>query len=170
MVKKEKRSGTHINRRTFLKGMAATGAMASITATNPASAAQSASENKTATKSWRDKPDPIDESLISDGGTYDVVVVDGGNAGLACARAASMNGASVAVIENQAENNYVRGVGSQPGTVNSHVMACPPKPTVLLEVSGWKFFYGAATFSGNRGASAKTAGGMPGGAGGAVII
>jgi len=199
----------HINRRSFIKGVAVTGAMATIAAVHPTSAAQSASENKTAAKSWRDKPDPIDDGLISDGGTYDVVVVGGGNAGLVCARAASMKGASVAVIENQAEKSYVRGVGSQPGTVNSqyaldhgaprideddflrewarrnvirhnpkrasyfvknsgrvmdrliqdagkewmaknaHVMACPPKPTVLLEVSGWKFYYGAATFRGN---------------------
>jgi fumarate reductase flavoprotein subunit len=27
---------------------------------------------------------------------------------------------------------------------NTHMMSCPPKPTVLLEVSGWKFYYGAA--------------------------
>ena len=221
MSKNEKKSGTHINRRSFIKGIAATGAMATIAAAHPTIAAQSASENKAAAKSWRDKPDPIDETLISDGGTYDVVVVGGGNAGLTCARAASMKGASVAVIENQAENNYVRGVGSQPGTVNSkyalsqgaprideaefirewarrnvirhnpkrasyfaknsgrvmdrliqdadkewmaqnvHIMACPPKPTVLLEVSGWKFFYGAATFRGNGGLSASSAGSKP---------
>jgi fumarate reductase flavoprotein subunit len=218
MSKNEKISGTHINRRSFLKGVAATGAMGAIAAAHPLSAAQSASENKSATKSWRDKPDPIDEGLISDGGTYDIVVVGGGNAGLTCTRAAAMNGASVAVIENQAEKSYVRGVGSQPGTVNSqyaldhgaprideadflrewarrnvirhnprrasyfvknsgrimdrliqdadkewmaknaHVMACPPKPTVLLEVSGWKFYYGAATFRGDLSNRTSTSG------------
>jgi len=206
MSDKEKKSGTHINRRMFLKGIAATGAMASITATHPASAAEKANEKKSAAKSWRDKPDPIDESLISDSGTYDVVVVGGGNAGLICARAASMKGASVAVIENQAEKGYIRGVGKDVGTINSqyamdhgaprideddilrelarrnlirhnpkrasyfvknsgrifdrlikdapngwmdencHVMSCPPKPTVLLEMSGWKFYYGTAVF------------------------
>jgi len=31
----------------------------------------------------------------------------------------------------------------------SIVMGLPPKTTVLLEVSGWKFYYGAATFRGN---------------------
>jgi len=208
MSKNEEKSGIHINRRDFIKGLAATGAMASMTV-HPVSAEEPASGNMTSAKSWHDRPDPIDESLISDGGTYDVVVVGGGNAGLVCARAASMNGASVAVIENQAEKKYVRGVGSQPGTVNSqyamsqgaprideaeflrewarrnvirhnpkrasyfvknsgrvmdrliqdvdkdwmaknaHVMACPPRPTVLLEVSGWKFYYGAATFRGD---------------------
>ncbi len=217
MSSNDKESGIGVDRRRFLKSVAATGAVCAISAAHPP-VAKSAEESKPAAKTWRDKPDPIDESLISDGGTYDVVVVGGGNAGLTCARAASMNGASVAVIENQAEKSYVRGVGSQPGTVNSkyalsqgaprideaefirewarrmvirhnpkrasyfaknsgrvmdrliqdadrewmarnvHIMACPPKPTVLLEVSGWKFFYGAATFRGNGGLSASTAG------------
>jgi len=227
MSKNEKMSGTQLDRRSFLKGVAATGAMATIAAAHPTSAEQSASENKAAAKSWRDMPDPIDESLISDGGTYDVVVVGGGNSGLLCARAASMNGASVAVIENQAENSYVRGIGSQCGTINSqyalsqgapridesdylrewarrnvirhnpkranyfvknsgkifdwlisiadkewlahacHVMSCPPRPDVLLEVSGWKFYYGAATFRGFGLGGASSGGSMPAGAGGA---
>ena len=109
--------GVHFNRRSFFKGIAATGAMATIAAATPA-ASQSSSETKTAAKTWRDKPDPIDESLISDGGTYDVVVVGGGNAGLLCARVAAMKGASVAVIENQAEKSYP-WVGTEVGTVNS---------------------------------------------------
>jgi len=209
MSKNDKRSGgARLNRRNFIKGTAATGAVGTIAAVHPLSIAQSASESEAATKSWRDKPDPIDEKLISDGGTYDVVVVGGGNSGLCCARAASMNGASVAVIENQAENGYVRGIGSQCGTVNSqyaldhgaprideddflrewarrnvirhnpkraslfvknsgrvfdflasiadkkwldvacHEMSCPPPPTVLTEVSGWKFYFGCASFRG----------------------
>jgi fumarate reductase flavoprotein subunit len=182
--------------------------MAAINATQPLSAAQSTTSNNAVTKSWRDKPDPIDEKLISDGGTYDIVVVGGGNAGLVCARAASANGATVAVIENQAEKGYVRGIGSQCGTVNSqyaldhgaprideddflrewarrniirhnpkrvsyfvknsgrifdwlisiadkkwldkacHEMSCPPPSTVLTEVSGWKFYFGCASFRG----------------------
>jgi fumarate reductase flavoprotein subunit len=202
--------GKDINRRAFLKGIAATGAMASITATHPASAAETASWNKTTIKSWRDKPDPIDEALISDGGTYDVVVVGGGNAGMVCASAASTKGASVAVIENQAEKGYVPGAGKDVGTLNSqyalskgapwideddflrewarrnlirhnpkrasyfakhsgrifdwvisfaekgwmdencHVLSCPPRPSVLMEVSGWKFFYGTAVFLNNK--------------------
>jgi fumarate reductase flavoprotein subunit len=210
MSRKDKKSAAYGNRRTFLKGLSATGAMGAIAAAHPASAAPSASENKAAVKSWRDKPDPIDEKLISDGGSYDVVVVGGGNAGLICARAASIKGASVAVIENQAEKGYVRGVGKDVGTVNSqyaldrgaprideddflrelarrnvirhnprrasyfvknsgrifdwlikdapkgwmdencHVMSCPPRPTVLLEVSGWKFYYGTAVFLNNK--------------------
>jgi len=203
MPKKHKKTVAPINRRSFLKGVAATGAM---TVVYPACATLSTSENATAVASWRDRPDPIDEKLISDGGTYDVVVVGGGNAGQFCARAASMNGASVAVIEYQAKKNYVRGIGSQCGTVNSryaldqgvpridetdflreyarrnvirhnpkrasyfvknsgrifdwaisiagknwmdkhcHLMSWPPKGELLMEVSGWKFYHGCATF------------------------
>jgi hypothetical protein len=148
----------------------------------------------------------MDESLISDGGIYDVVIVGGGNAGLICASAAAVKGASVAVIESQAEKGYTPGSGKEIGIVNSqyaldhgaprideddflrewarrnvirhnpkrasyfvrnsgrifdwiisfadkgwmdencHVMSCPPKPTVLLEMSGWKFYYGTAVF------------------------
>lgn len=211
MSEKTSKSGRRLDRRTFLKNIAATGTIASVAAVYPASEAQSANENKTAAaKSWRDKPDPIDNALIIDGGAYDVVVVGGGNAGLVCASAASEKGASVAVIENQAEKGYIPGVGKDVGTVNSryalsqgaprideddflrewarrnvirhnprrasyfvknsgrvfdwvvsyaekgwmeencHVMSCPPKPTVLTEVSGWKFYYGTAVFLNNN--------------------
>jgi len=201
-----KKSGAPLDRRGFLKGVAAAGAMAAVGSASYSSAAQSAEENKTGTKSWRDRPEPIDERLISDGGTYDVVVVGGGASGMFCARAASMNGASVAVVENQAEKSYVPGSGKEVGTINSryalgqgapridedeflrewarrnvirhdprrasyfvknsgrvfdevlsvagkewiaencHIMSCPPLPTVITEVSGWKFFYGSAIF------------------------
>jgi fumarate reductase flavoprotein subunit len=205
MSGKDKKSVGYINRRRFLKGVAATGSMGAIAAAYPSFAAQTAGENKAAIKSWRDKPDPINESLISDGGTYDVVVVGGGHAGLLCARVAAMKGASVAVIENQAEKGYLPGIDrGHVGTINSqyaldhgaprideadflrewarrsvirhnprrasyfvknsgkvldwllsfadkeslakntHMVSCPPKPTVLLEVSGWKFYYGCA--------------------------
>jgi succinate dehydrogenase/fumarate reductase flavoprotein subunit len=204
------KSGTQLDRRSFLKGVAATGVITTIATVNPISASQMTNGNTAAAKSWRDKPDPIDEKIISDGGTYDIVVVGGGNSGLFCARAASMNGASVAVIEYQAEKNYVRGIGSQCGTVNSqfaldhgalrideddflrewarrnvirhnpkrasyfvknsgrifdwaisiadkewidqvcNVMSCPHKPNVLMEVSGWKFYYGCASFRGYK--------------------
>lgn len=68
--------------------------------------------------SWRTPIAPADEADISDGGTFDIVVVGGGQAGTWCARAAAMNGASVAVVECQTEDAYT-WVGGGVGTVNS---------------------------------------------------
>jgi len=213
MSKKDRKSGTYFDRRTFLKGVAATGAMAGMAAGHPTSAAQSANENPATSKSWRDKPEPIDERLISDDGTYDIVVVGGGNSGMYCASAASNKGASVAVIEAQAEEGYIAGAGKDIATINSeyamrqgapridvddflrewarrnvichdpkrasyyaknsgrvfdwitsfvpkewmdencHLLSCPPKPGVLMEVSGWKFYYGTAVFLNKNDAS-----------------
>jgi succinate dehydrogenase/fumarate reductase flavoprotein subunit len=118
MAKDKKGSGAKVNRRGFLKGIAATGAMATISAAHPGAALPSTGEEKSAAKTWRDKPDPIDEALISDGGTYDIVVVGGGIAGTFCARVAAMKGASVAVMENQDEKGYT-WVGTEVGTINS---------------------------------------------------
>jgi fumarate reductase flavoprotein subunit len=215
MSEKQEKSEAKFNRRNFLKGVAATGAIGAISSIHPAHAEQSANQKNTAAKSWRDKPDPINEALISDGGTYDVVVVGGGNAGLICASAAAMKGASVAVIESQKENNYIPGAGKDVGHVNSqyalskgaprinedellrelarrnlirhnprrasyfvknsgrvfdwvirdmgkewlaencHMMSCPPRPTVLMDVSGWKFFFGTAIFLNSNDNSGK---------------
>jgi fumarate reductase flavoprotein subunit len=119
MYRDEEKSQTTLNRRRLLKGIAATGAVGAIAGAHPASAAQAASPNQTSVKSWRDKPELIDESLISDGGTYDVVVVGGGNSGMYCASAAATKGASVAVIEAQAEKGYVAGAGKEVATINS---------------------------------------------------
>ena len=199
MTEKKENAGIKLDRRKFLQAAAATGVIAPITAGAGASAP------KTAKKSWKDKPDPIPENLITDAGKFDVVVVGAGTAGLLCARIASMNGASVAVIEDQTEEKFTH-FGGEVGTVNSqyalkhgaplideedfireyarrhlirhnpkrtsyfarnsgrildwvikdlspdwmaenaHVMSCPPKPNVLLEVSGWKFYYGTTIF------------------------
>jgi len=129
MTKKEKMAEQDINRRRFLKGIAATGAMAAIAASRASDAAQETSAVKTTAKSWRDKPDPIDEGLISDGGTYDIVVVGGGISGTLCARVAATKGSSVAVIENQAEKSYT-WIGTEVGTINSQYAQAHGAPKV----------------------------------------
>ncbi len=130
MAKVKKKSGIPLDRRGFIKGVAATGVMAAVGASQLTFAAQSQNRKKAVATSWRDRPAPIPEHLISDGGAYDVVVVGGGNAGQFCARAASMNGASVAVLEYQSEKNYVHGIGSQCGTVNSRYVLDQGAPRI----------------------------------------
>ena len=46
-------------------------------------------EAESTTKSWREPPGPIDEDLITDAGTFDIVIVGAGTAGLLYARVAS---------------------------------------------------------------------------------
>jgi fumarate reductase flavoprotein subunit len=200
MSEKQKSFEANLDRRGFLKGAAATAGITTI------GLAQSSSEAKAAaTKSWKDAPDPIDNSLITDGGKFDIIIVGGGTSGLLCARIAATKGVSVAIIENQAQKAYT-WVGGEVGTVNSkwaqdhgaikieeedflrelarrnlcrhnakharyyvqnsgrifdwvikdvdrkwmaeytHVMSCPPKPTLLLDISGWKFYLGTTVF------------------------
>jgi succinate dehydrogenase/fumarate reductase flavoprotein subunit len=200
MPENNKNSKANLDRRSFLKGAGATGAFAVL------APGQSNAQKQTGkTKSWMDKPDPIDEKLIADAGKFDIVVVGAGTAGVLCARVAAMKGASVAVIEAQSEAKY-RHIGGEVGTVNSrwardhgapeideedflrewarrnvirhspkraryfaknsgrifdwvikdmspewmaensHLMSLPRKPNVLLEVSGWKFYYGTTIF------------------------
>jgi len=119
MPANDKKSGTQLDRRNFLKGVAVTGALVAVGTAPSISSAQSAQENTTGKKSWRDRPDPIDEGLISDGGTFDIVVVGCGNSGTYCVSAAANRGASVAVVEAQAEKGYTAGAGKEVATINS---------------------------------------------------
>ena len=129
-----------IDRRDFIKGAAITGAglaaaagagvaqAAEQSSAKDASASSAATDGKTgsgmdrylseAGKAWRTPVEPAAEADVTDGGTYDVVIVGGGQAGTWCARSASMNGASVVVVESQEENSY-HWIGGGVGTVNS---------------------------------------------------
>jgi len=133
MPRKDKKSSACSNRRTFLKGLSATGAIGAVAAAHPVSAAQSTGQTTATTRSWRDRPDPIDESLISDGGTYDVVVVGCGNSGTYCVSAAASKGASVAVIEAQAEKGYVAGAGKEVATINSQYALSHGAPRIDVD-------------------------------------
>jgi fumarate reductase flavoprotein subunit len=122
----DKRDFTKLSRRQFGKlatlgatGLVASGVLPGINQDQVFSEgikASGASAGKTS--SWMTKPEPIDASLVA--GTYeaDIVIIGGGNAGTPAARAAAESGASVIVIERQAETGYSY-FGNECGTVNS---------------------------------------------------
>lgn len=90
-----------MNRRSFLTGFAATGALAAAGAALAGCAPKSSSETKgeasEAKSSWRDKPEmpkTIDETV-----DVDIVVVGAGNGGLPAATTAAQEGAKVLVFE-----------------------------------------------------------------------
>ncbi len=66
---------------------------------------------------WRTPPEPVDDAKITDGGTFDVVVVGGGQAA-PTARSAAMNGASVCVVEAQPEDSFFY-IGGEVAIANS---------------------------------------------------
>ena len=61
---------------------------------------------------------PVAEDQIEDGGTFDVVVLGGGQSGTWTAKSATDNGASVAVVEMLPEDEF-QYVGGEVGAVNS---------------------------------------------------
>ena len=67
---------------------------------------------------WRVAPEPVAEDQIADGGTYDVVIVGGGQSGTWTARSAAMNGASVCVIEAMPEDTFMY-IGGEVAVINS---------------------------------------------------
>ena len=125
-------SSTGISRRSFLGGAtvaAASAAVMGLAGCSPqqrseaaeASSGTSASAanrwQSEAGAAWRTAPEPVDEGEIEDAGTYDLVIVGGGQSGTWTARSAARNGLSVAVIESQPEDNHIY-CGGEVGTVN----------------------------------------------------
>ncbi len=133
-----------IDRRSFLTGaaaVAATGAVASAAAgqalaadsaakdsadvsakagsagTEAATATQANRWQSEAAAAWRVAPDPVDEADVSDAGTFDLVIVGGGQSGTWAAKSAAKSGLSVAVIESQADEDQLY-VGGEVGTIN----------------------------------------------------
>ena len=88
------------------------------TAEQPVSATPSHRWQSEAGAAWRTAPAPVDESLVNDGGTFDLVIVGGGQSGTWTARSASQNGLTVAVIEGQAED-AMQYIGGEVGTINN---------------------------------------------------
>jgi Flavoprotein involved in thiazole biosynthesis len=109
-----------IDRRTFLKGAAAVGAVAAVSAALPAKASaegapdavsgatsrEEAMKQGTISSDWLGKAPEIADADIKKTVDADVVVVGGGYAGLMAAWYAAKGGAKVSVIESQAEDKY----------------------------------------------------------------
>ncbi|MDO4546478.1 MAG: FAD-dependent oxidoreductase [Clostridia bacterium] len=84
-------------------------------------AAPAAMKGYCSSESWLGDKPAVDESQISATVTADIVVVGGGHAGIQVALAAAQQGATVAVIEKQNEENYTV-LGEDTGIWNSRFM------------------------------------------------
>lgn len=143
-----KKTNTGISRRDFLRGAAAGAVtfagMGLLGACSPASEgngttagttageteATSAANETTAAgdsavvaaeKTWREAPDPVDDSQIKESYDADVVVVGHGYAGLNACRYLASQGVNVILIESQAEENYM-AMGNEAGTPNAKAL------------------------------------------------
>lgn len=124
----EKTFGRTISRRGFLS-VAACGALATmgIAGCSPAATgridetASSSGNPSNAESTWRNTPDPIPDDQIAETLAADIVVVGAGHAGVSCARSAAENGASVILLDEQAEETYLV-FGDEHGVVNSKYM------------------------------------------------
>ena len=94
-----------LNRRSFITGAAAGAAAIAAAAAVPAATQARADEAaKAAYPAWLGEPPVIADDQIAQTVEADVVVVGGGNAGVMCACAAAEEGATVAVLEAQAQD------------------------------------------------------------------
>lgn len=116
-----------LNRRDFLKGMAASalvaGGAAGLAGCSPAASGsgdaspqESGGTAASARHSWEVAPEPISD--IAETKDYDIVIVGAGPSGCAAAEAASAQGARVAVIEQAA--GYTAH-GADNGAINTQV-------------------------------------------------
>ncbi|WP_162610914.1 FAD-dependent oxidoreductase [Gordonibacter sp. An230] len=125
--------GTGISRRSFIGGAGIVAAGAAVMGlagcapqSNAGSGASSAKAGAAtanrwqseAAAAWRTAPEPVDEASISDGGTYDLVIVGGGQSGTWTAKSAAKNGLKAIVIESQTAEDHMF-VGGEVGTINN---------------------------------------------------
>ncbi len=121
---------TQMTRRNFVAAGSAAAALAntaSVALADSAATGQTAEEasatpanrwQSEAAAAWQTAPEAVAEDQISDGGTFDVVIVGGGQAGTWTAKYAAKNGLSVAVIESQEEDSHMY-IGGEVGTINN---------------------------------------------------
>lgn len=126
----EEKNTFSMNRRNFLKGVFATGAVATAAAAGVGSlsgcaaqpqesaAGAETSSNKTSgtTYAFETAPEPIAESDIRETVEADIVVIGAGFSGLCCALSAAENGASVIMLERM---DHVIGRGGSIYAMNS---------------------------------------------------
>ncbi|MBN1664261.1 MAG: FAD-dependent oxidoreductase [Deltaproteobacteria bacterium] len=72
-------------------------------------------------KNWMTPPEPVPESMIAKTIHADIVILGGGIAGVAAARAAAESGVSVSVLEKQREDRY-EFFGGEMGSINSRFL------------------------------------------------
>ena len=94
---------------------------------------------------WMEAPEKVPEEKIAERFSADIVVIGAGHAGTAAARAASENGASVLVIEQQSEEKqWILGVG-EIGHINSEWQKSHGLPAVDIDefVNDWQLRTGS---------------------------
>ena len=122
---------TQMTRRNFVAAGSAAAALAttaSVALADAASTEEAAEETAAATPAnrwqseaaaaWQTAPEPVAEDQIADGGTFDIVIVGGGQAGTWTAKYGAKNGLSVAVVESQEEDSHMY-IGGEVGTINN---------------------------------------------------
>jgi succinate dehydrogenase/fumarate reductase flavoprotein subunit/uncharacterized protein with FMN-binding domain len=78
-------------------------------------------EDAASGKSWKEAPDPVDDSEIAETYDADVVVIGHGYAGLNACRYLASQGINVMLIESQDEDKY-QAMGNEAGTPNASAL------------------------------------------------
>lgn len=104
---------TSLNRRTFVQGIAAAGIVATTVSKSAATAEEAESVSELVTpagyqcaEDWLGEPPAISPEDIVETVEADVIICGGGHSGVQAALGAAQQGASVIVIESQAEESY----------------------------------------------------------------
>lgn len=124
-------STTSVSRRAFVAGASALSAGVALSAASVSQArADEPSEDaevpaaapanrwqSEAAAAWQTPAEPVAEDQITDGGSFDIVVVGGGQAGTWLAKYGAKNGLKVCVLESQSEDMHLY-IGGEVGTIN----------------------------------------------------
>lgn len=148
-----------LDRRTFLKGaglgtlgFAAGSALAACSPTNSTASSNGSEVSRTSAEgtasSWKVAPE-IPEN-VEDGGSYDVVVVGHGYAGVTSCRELSEQGYKVALLEVQPESAYAAS-GNESAALNSTVLDTLTAYNPVPHVDPVEYFKNWMAMIGNQG-------------------